>query len=57
VLKAARYLPPHEDASEEYPQQLITGRTIFHFHSRTKTGRVPELNGAAPTVWADRADR
>jgi anaerobic selenocysteine-containing dehydrogenase len=53
VIKAAEYLPPHEDASPEYPYQLITGRTIYHFHTRTKTGRVPELNGAAPDVWVE----
>jgi anaerobic selenocysteine-containing dehydrogenase len=55
VLKAAEYLPPHEDASEDYPFQLITGRTIYHFHTRTKTARAPELNAAAPHVWAELA--
>ncbi|WP_251091822.1 nitrate reductase [Streptomyces sp. Caat 7-52] len=53
VLKAAEYLPPHEDASPEFPLQLITGRTVYHFHTRTKTGRAPELNAAAPDVWAE----
>jgi anaerobic selenocysteine-containing dehydrogenase len=41
--------------------QLITGRTIYHFHTRTKTARAPELNAAAPDVWvelnAEDADR
>ncbi|MEU0441811.1 nitrate reductase [Streptomyces sp. NPDC006186] len=53
VLKAAEYLPPHEDVTPEHPLQLITGRTVYHFHTRTKTGRVPELNDAAPDVWAE----
>ncbi|MES5817751.1 nitrate reductase [Streptomyces sp. RG80] len=53
VLKAAEYLPPHEDVSPDYPLQLITGRTVHHFHTRTKTGRAPELNAAAPEVWAE----
>jgi predicted molibdopterin-dependent oxidoreductase YjgC len=53
MLKAAQYLPPHEDASDEYPYQLITGRTIYHFHTRTKTARAPELQAAAPAVWAE----
>jgi anaerobic selenocysteine-containing dehydrogenase len=62
VLKAAEYLPPHELPSEEYPFQLITGRTLYHFHTRTKTGRAPQLQAAAPDVWvemaaADAADR
>jgi anaerobic selenocysteine-containing dehydrogenase len=55
IIKAAQYVPPHEDASDEYPYQLITGRTIYHFHTRTKTARAPELQAAAPTVWAELA--
>jgi anaerobic selenocysteine-containing dehydrogenase len=53
VIKAAEFLPLHEDSSEEYPFQLVTGRTIYHFHTRTKTARAPELNAAAPEVWAE----
>jgi anaerobic selenocysteine-containing dehydrogenase len=53
VLKAAQYTPSHEPATEAYPFQLITGRTIYHFHTRTKTARAPELNAAAPDVWAE----
>jgi anaerobic selenocysteine-containing dehydrogenase len=53
IIKAAEYLPPHEVADEEYPYQLITGRTIYHFHTRTKTARAPELDAAAPQVWAE----
>ncbi|MFI5688348.1 molybdopterin oxidoreductase family protein [Streptomyces sp. NPDC051636] len=53
VLKAAEYLPPHEDTSHDFPLQLTTGRTLYHFHTRTKTGRVPQLNAAAPEMWAE----
>lgn len=53
VLKGAAYLPPHEEPDEEYPMYLTTGRTIYHFHTRTKTGRSPELNDAAPRVWVE----
>jgi anaerobic selenocysteine-containing dehydrogenase len=53
MLKAAEYIRPHEDRSDEYPFQLITGRTIYHFHTRTKTARAPELNAAAPDVWVE----
>jgi anaerobic selenocysteine-containing dehydrogenase len=53
IFKAAEYLPPHEDVSEEYPFQLITGRTIYHFHTRTKTARAPELHAAAPEMWVE----
>jgi anaerobic selenocysteine-containing dehydrogenase len=53
VLKAATYLPAHERPNAEYPFQLITGRTIYHFHTRTKTARAPELDAAAPDVWVE----
>lgn len=53
MLKAAEYLPPHEIPSSEYPFQLITGRTLYHFHTRTKTGRAPQLQAAAPEVWVE----
>ncbi|MDQ0584314.1 molybdopterin oxidoreductase family protein [Streptomyces rishiriensis] len=53
MIKAAAYLPPHEEPGAEYPFQLTTGRTIYHFHTRTKTGRVPQLNAAAPDVWVE----
>ncbi|WP_031087260.1 molybdopterin oxidoreductase family protein [Streptomyces sp. NRRL WC-3549] len=53
MIKAAGYLPPHEMPTEEYPFQLTTGRTLYHFHTRTKTGRAPQLNDAAPDVWVE----
>lgn len=53
VLKAAAYVPPHEMPSERYPFQLSTGRTLYHFHTRTKTGRAPQLDRAAPEVWVE----
>ena len=56
VLRAADFIPLHEDRNEEYPFQLITGRTIYHYHTRTKTGRVPELQNAAPEVWVEVAE-
>jgi ferredoxin-nitrate reductase len=33
--------------------QLTTGRTVYHFHTRTRTGRAPELEAAAPDVWVE----
>jgi len=55
VLKAAEYLPPHELPDQDYPFQLITGRTLYHFHTRTKTGRAPQLQAAAREVWVEMA--
>ena len=53
MLKAVEYVPPHEGPDGEYPFTLITGRTLYHFHTRTKTGRAPELRRAAPEVWVE----
>ena len=53
VLKTAEWTPPDEWAGDEYPFALATGRTVYHFHTRTKTGRVPELRDAAPDAWVE----
>jgi ferredoxin-nitrate reductase len=55
ILKSAHYQPPHEEPSEEFPLLLTTGRTVYHFHTRTKTGRAPQLTAAAPDVWVELA--
>lgn len=47
-LKGTDYQPPHEEPDEEYPLWLTTGRVVYHFHTRTKTGRSKALNDAAP---------
>jgi ferredoxin-nitrate reductase len=47
-LLCTEYEPPHESPDEKYPLWLTTGRVVYHFHTRTKTGRAPQLNGAAP---------
>ncbi|KUO06485.1 molybdopterin oxidoreductase family protein [Streptomyces caeruleatus] len=53
VIRAAAYLPPHEQPDDDYPFQLTTGRTLYHFHTRTKTARAAQLNAAAPDVWVE----
>lgn len=53
VLKAAEYLPPHEPVDNEYPLQLTTGRTVYHWHTRTKTRRARQLQAAAPHMWVE----
>ena len=50
-LHAADYEPPHESPDDDYPFWLTTGRVVYHFHTRTKTGRSKELNQAAPDVF------
>jgi len=53
ILKPANYRPPLEEPDREYPFFLTTGRVVYHFHTRTKTGRTPELVEAAPDVWVE----
>jgi ferredoxin-nitrate reductase len=48
ILKAADYIPPHEQPDPEYPLWLTTGRVVYHFHTRTKTARSQKLHEAAP---------
>jgi anaerobic selenocysteine-containing dehydrogenase len=50
LIKAAEWLRPHEVPGDDFPFWLITGRTLYHFHTRTKTGRAPQLQKAAPEV-------
>ena len=45
--------PPPEAPSHDHPLVLTTGRTVYHFHTRTKTGRAPQLQEAAPDVWVE----
>ncbi len=52
-LKGAPWTPAPELPGEEYPLALLTGRTVYHFHTRTKTGRAPELDEAAPDAWVE----
>jgi ferredoxin-nitrate reductase len=50
-LHAAEFEAGPETPGDEFPLLLTTGRTIYHFHTRTKTGRAPELDAAAPAAW------
>jgi anaerobic selenocysteine-containing dehydrogenase len=53
ILKACEYVPPLEPPDDAHPLRLNTGRTLFHFHTRTKTARAPQLQAAAPDVWVE----
>lgn len=52
VFKGAEYMPPFEEPDADYPFFLTTGRLVYHFHTRTKTGRSPALAAAAPDDFA-----
>ncbi len=46
-------MPPPEVPREDYPFAFTSGRTVYHFHTRTKTGRARQLRRAAPRVWVE----
>lgn len=48
MIKPAEYMPPPEIPDEKFPYWLSTGRVVYHFHTRTKTGQAQELVDAAP---------
>lgn len=48
IIKPAEYFPLSEAPDAEYPFLLTTGRLVYHFHTRTKTGRSQPLANAAP---------
>jgi ferredoxin-nitrate reductase len=56
ILKSAAWTPAHEAPDEDFAFQLSTGRTVYQFHTRTKTARAPKLDAAAPEVWAELAE-
>jgi predicted molibdopterin-dependent oxidoreductase YjgC len=53
MIKPAHYARAVETPDDSYPLALITGRTLYHFHTRTKTARSAALNAAAPEVWLE----
>lgn len=42
-----------EEPNERYPFLLNTGRTVEHWHTRTKTGKIPLLESLAPEAWVE----
>jgi len=48
LLRSTEYRPQLEQPDADYPLLLTTGRLVFHFHTRTKTGRSKALSQSAP---------
>lgn len=49
----ADWTPPAEVTDREYPFVLSTGRRLYHYHTRTQTGRAPGLNTLLKEETAD----
>ncbi len=53
VLHNVPCLPFIEQPNEEYNLILNTGRTVEHWHTRTKTAQVEMLNHMVPNAWLE----
>jgi anaerobic selenocysteine-containing dehydrogenase len=45
--------PFPEQPTRDFPLVLNTGRTVEHWHTRTKTGQVPILDSMSPRAWLE----
>ncbi|MFT5603715.1 MAG: putative molibdopterin-dependent oxidoreductase YjgC [Paracoccaceae bacterium] len=52
-LLAMDYSENNEVPSEQYPLWLNSGRVVEHFHTRTKTGKIGNLNKFSPTPYME----
>jgi len=52
-LICTEWKPFPEQPSEKFPLVLNTGRTVEHWHTRTKTGGIPILQGLSPRAWLE----
>jgi anaerobic selenocysteine-containing dehydrogenase len=52
-LICADWAPFPEQPGGEYPFVLNTGRTVEHWHTRTKTREVPILERLSPRAWLE----
>ena len=52
-LIPVEWKPFPEQPTNEFPFVLNTGRTVEHWHTRTKTGQVPILERMSPNAWLE----
>lgn len=53
ILYGVEWAPPPEMPDSQHPLMLNTGRVVYHWHTRTKTGRSPNLQLAAPDGYVE----
>ena len=53
LLHCVPCLPFEEQPSPDFDLILNTGRTVEHWHTRTKTGAVEVLHGMVPSAWLE----
>jgi anaerobic selenocysteine-containing dehydrogenase len=52
-LIATTWEPFSDQPDGDFPFTLNTGRTVEHWHTRTKTGQVPILEHLSPHAWVE----
>jgi anaerobic selenocysteine-containing dehydrogenase len=52
-LIATRWAPFPEQPNADFPLVLNTGRTVEHWHTRTKTGSISILQEMSPRAWLE----
>jgi predicted molibdopterin-dependent oxidoreductase YjgC len=52
-LFCVEWEPFPEQPNVRFPLLLNTGRTVEHWHTRTKTGQVPILERMSPNAWLE----
>jgi anaerobic selenocysteine-containing dehydrogenase len=52
-LLCVEWEPFPEQPNADFPFVLNTGRTVEHWHTRTKTGKVPILERLSPNAWLE----
>jgi assimilatory nitrate reductase catalytic subunit len=57
ALLPTNWEPFPEQPNADYPLVLNTGRTVEHWHTRTKTGQVPILQRLSPRAWVEMNSR
>lgn len=53
LFMALEHKAPAEEIDQDYPLILTTGRILYHYHTRTMTGKVDGLNRMAPESYIE----
>ena len=53
LFKAIEYKASNELPDKDYPYVLTTGRVLYHYHTRTMTGKVDGLNALSPESFIE----
>ena len=53
TFHAIDYIPPAEQADDEYPMHLTTGRLLYHYHTGTMTMKTSGIMDIAPECFVE----